>query len=578
MPATRNPPGNVILEGRGPITLRESNYKATGGEASIYRANSTSIKIYTDTGKMQRDRMPEKMKLLSQIRHEYIVAPQGLVFDEKNNPIGFYMPFVEAEHLARVFTNDFRQRSNFGDEEAKRLVERMRETVKIAHGHKALMVDANELNWLTIINGKGGPEPRVIDVDSWSVGSWPPKVIMPSIRDWNNPKFSTLTDWFSWGVVTFQILSGIHPYKGTLAGYERGELEKRMKNNASVFSKGIQLNTAVRDFKTIPGPLLDWYQAVFQKGERVMPPSPYDTGLAAAAPASVLRVTITATGALVFEKLFEETNNPVIRVWSSGVCLLKSGKLINLAKKRVIGKMQSMEGEVVKVNGGWLIADIVAGKFSYSFVNEQSLQEEKLSLLMSSDKLVRYAERLFIVTDRGLTEIIFTNLGKAIISPGQTWGVMINATKWFDGVGVQDAMGAMFLVLPFSDKSSTQMRVRELDGLQTISAKAGHRFVALVALDKLGRYQKMEFVFDQDYKTYKLNQCEVDTSELNITILPKGVNASIIDDGELIISVPTSGKINKVADKNITTNMKLTNHENTVLYVKDGAVWSLKMK
>ena len=578
MATMNSPPSKVILEGRGPITLRQSDYVATGGEASIYRANATSIKLYTDTDKMIRDRMPDKMKLLSNIRHEYIMAPQGLVLDQKNNPIGFYMPFVDAEHLARVFTNDFRQRSNFGDEEAKKLVHRMKETVQVAHDHKALMVDPNELNWLVVVKGKGGPEPRVIDVDSWAVGSWPPKVIMPSIRDWHSKNFSVLTDWFSWGIVTFQILSGIHPYKGTLAGYQRGELEKRMKDNASVFTKGVQLNHAVRDFKTIPGPLLEWYKAVFQQGERLIPPSPYDIGLAAAASAQVLHITITATGALVFEKLFEETNDAVIRVWPSGVCLLKSGKLVDLGRKRAIGKIQSKDGEVVKVQGGWLIADWVAGKLSYSFVNETSLQEDQLSLQLNTNKLFRYAERLFVTTDRGLTEIVFTNLGKPLISPGQTWGVMVNATKWFGGIGVQDAIGAMFLVLPFGDKSSTQMRVRELDGLQTVSAKAGHRFATLVALDKQGRYQKMDFAFGHDYKTCRITQCEVDTPELNIAILPKGVCAGIIDDGELIISVPTSGKINKVADKNIATDMELSNWEDKVVYIQNGAAWSIRMK
>ena len=176
------------------------------------------------------------------------------------------------------------------------------------------------------------------------------------------------------------------------------------------------------------------------------------------------------------------------------------------------------------------------------------------------------------------SEIIFTNLGKAMISPGQTWGVMANATKWLDGVGVQDAMGAMFLILPFGDKSLTQMRVRELDGLQTVSAKAGHRFVTAVALDKQGKYHKFDFILSHDYGAYRVSQNEVDTPELNMAILPKGVCAEIVDDGELIVSVPSSGKINKAADKNITTDMELANWENGVLYIQNGAVWKLRMK
>lgn len=578
MPTIHGAPGNVVLEGRGMLTLRESDYVATGGEATIYRANATTVKIYTDPDKMLRDRMPDKMKLLSKIRNKYIVAPQGLVLNQKNNPIGFYMPFVDAEHLARVFTNDFRRRVNFGDEEAKKLVLRMRETVITAHDHNALMVDPNELNWLVVIQDNSGPEPRAIDVDSWAIGAWPPKVIMPSIRDWHSPKFSCLTDWFSWGIVTFQIFTGIHPYKGTLANYERNELERRMKDNASVFASGVRLNQAVRDFKIIPGPLLDWYKSEFHQGERGIPPSPYDTGTSTAAAARALHITTTAAGALIFEKLFEKTNDPISRVWPSGICLLASGDAVDIARKRVIGKLQSAESEVIKVDGGWLLADKLGDKFSFSFINETSLEITLTPLLMNSTKLLRYANRLFMLTDRGITELIFTNLGKPLLSLGQTWRVMVNATKWFDGVGIEDAVGAMFLVTPFGDKFSTQIRVPELDRMQPVAACAGNRFVTVIALDKKGMYKKFDFILDRDYKTYQVIECEVDTPELNIAILPKGVCAEIVDDSELIVSVPTSGKINKVADKNIATDMKLANLEDKVIYIQNGAVWSLRMK
>src|SRR3989338_4922866 len=313
MPGARLKNNNIILEGRGPLTLRESDYKATGGEGILYRANATMVKLYLDQNKVGNDSMPEKLKLLSAIRHEYIVSPRGLVLDLQKNPIGFYMDYVEAEPLPRVFTNAFRQRENFGNSEASALVERMRETVSFAHKNKALLVDANELNWLVVVKGKGGPEPRVIDVDSWSLGSWPPKVIMPSIKDWHSKGFSVLTDWFAWGIITFQIFVGIHPYKGTVNGYQRDDLEKRMKNNASVFTPNTGLAHSVRDFNLIPGTLLDWYMAVFQHGERSEPPSVYTLGVSANQTTRALHITTTSAGALIFEKLFEKINDPIVR-------------------------------------------------------------------------------------------------------------------------------------------------------------------------------------------------------------------------------------------------------------------------
>ena len=116
---------NVVLAGRGPLVLRPSDYVATGGEGSIYRATNTIIKLYTDAQKMRRDDMVGKIKLLSTIHHDYVVAPQGLVSNSSGAPIGFFMPYVVGEPLPRIFTNDFRQRTKFDDDSAKTLVDRI---------------------------------------------------------------------------------------------------------------------------------------------------------------------------------------------------------------------------------------------------------------------------------------------------------------------------------------------------------------------------------------------------------------------------------------------------------------------
>ena len=183
------------------------------------------------------------------------------------------------------------------------------------------------------------------------------------------------------------------------------------------------------------------------------------------------------------------------------------------------------------------------------------------------------------MTERGLTEILFKSLGtKPIIAVGQTWGVMINSTKWFDGVGIQDAMGAMFLVVPFGEKSCTQIRVPELDGLRPVSAKAGNRYIVVIAADRQGQYHQIEFITNREYVSYKTSRSMVDSPDLNVSLLPKGVGASITEDGELTIFVPTSGVENKVSDKYVTTDIALANWEDRVVYIRKGEVWTVRLK
>lgn len=568
----------VILEGRGALNLSPNDHIATGGEGSVYKKAGTVIKIYTDKAKMQRDGMADKIRLLAKIKHPNIVGPQGIVTDEQGNEIGYYMPFAQGEPLSRVFTNDFRLREGVDDKDTTTLVDRMRQVVQCAHGHQAVLVDANELNWIATFDKKDGANPFVLDVDSWAIGKWPAKVIMPSIRDWHTNGFNQKSDWYSWGIVTFQVFTGIHPFKGTLDGYKPIDLEKRMKNRASVFTPGVRLNRAVRDFSCIPGRLRDWYLAAFQQDDRSVPPSPFDTGASLAKAAAIARVVVTTTGRLSYEKLFGKTGDPVVQIFPCGIVQLESGSLIDPLTKREIGVAKSRRCEVIRVENGWMKADKVGSDFHYSYINNTNFQEEVLTLQLRGHDLLRYENRLFLITDQGLTELKLKILGKPILSAGNTWGAMINSTRWYDGVGIQDTLGAMYLIAPFGENACGHIRVRELDGLRPITAKAGNRFIVIIAADRKGDYHKIELTFDAEYKNHSLWRGVVDSPELNMAILPKGVCATIVDDGELVIFVPTNGKVNKVPDKALTTEMKLGNLGDTVVYIQDGNLWKLTLK
>ncbi len=567
---------NVVLNGRGTVILRPNDYVATGGEGCIYRKSNTIIKLYTDSNRMSREDLTTKIKILSKLKHKFVVTPTNIVLDKNGNPIGFYMPFAKGEPLSRVFTNDFRTRNNFGDDDACALVDGMRDVVQFAHSSGAVLVDANELNWLVKLYKQKTPEPKIIDVDSWAIGKWGAKVIMPSIRDWHTNSFNDKSDWFAWGIITFQIFTGIHPYKGKLKGYKPFDLQTRMRDNASVFTEGVRLNRAVRDFKAIPGPLLDWYVKVFEKGDRSTPPSPFETGVALMHGARVLHIVNTTSGNLIFDLLYKDEF--VEEIFTCGVVRTKSGKLIDLACGKCIAQEVSVKAEVIRIENGWLCADEVDGQYIFYYINATSLQKVMLACQIEFNKLIRHQNRLFGVNEKGLTEVCIKFFATPVLLLAQTWHLVVNSVDWFDGVGVQDAFGAIYVILPFGQNQCAQVRVRELDGTKVVNARAGHRFVTFVVLDGGGNYQKIELSFDKNYQHYKLWQGATDNPNLNIATLPKGVCATIVEDGKLDIFVPSSGTLNSVQDKDISTTMMLTNWDNKVIYLKNGQVWQLRMK
>lgn len=63
----------------------------------------------------------------------------------------YYMNFVTGEPIARVFTNDYRNRSGFSNQDASSLIDNMRNIITFAHNRNALLIDANLVRRVTVL-------------------------------------------------------------------------------------------------------------------------------------------------------------------------------------------------------------------------------------------------------------------------------------------------------------------------------------------------------------------------------------------------------------------------------------------
>lgn len=568
-------PTKLELEGVGALTVRQSDYVTQGGEGAIYRKGNRILKLALDRQKFLQSGTPDKVRRLrSKLSHPSIVVPEGLVLDGKGQPIGFHLPFIEGEPYPRIFTTSWQKQYRVGTPELTKLAATMHEVVDHTHQAGTLMVDGNELNWLADVKDIRQPTPYIIDVDSWQIDRFTANMVMPSIRDWHGPIAET-SDWFAWGVVTFLLYTGIHPYKGKLPGYKPGELDRRMQDNASVFDPKVGLNKAVRDFGTIPGPLLDWYRATFQDGERTLPPSPLQTGTAQTAVGRVMRAVATVTGGLVYEELLRLPGERIISVWPCGVVRTDHDNLVEVTSKRVLGTVSGTRVAVVAHEGGYLIAEALGNDWQFRFISRQGVAQP-LSLQLPVTNVVRSGERLFVATETELVELKLQVFGKPLLTTGLRWQVLGNATTWLSGIGVSDVLGAMHLVLPY-DYGVSLVRAPELDGLKVIGGQGFGRIASVMTVNHSGEYQLFTFAGDSKWHTCQVTGAVVDTPELNQAVLPKGVTATIQEDGELLIAVPTQGVVKQVKDKDLATTMDLGNIGDQVVYRGDGALWSLRM-
>jgi len=171
-----------------------------------------------------------------------------------------------------------------------------------------------------------------IDADSYQTKSFPATAIMPSIKDWKvqNNKFTTDSDWYSFGVVTFQMWTGIHPYKGR---YKKKPMtfEERIQHGISVFNQDVGIPKAAYPFDMIPKGYREWYEAVFEKGRRCAPPA--DIGAAMIFIPKI--VTLSGTQYLDITEI-GEYDGDITNFWSDG------GKLVVATTKAMyINKTQS---------------------------------------------------------------------------------------------------------------------------------------------------------------------------------------------------------------------------------------------
>ena len=523
------------VPGRPPLKLGPGDYVTTGGEGHIYH-KGVGIKIWIDPDRAARDRMPDKIPLLAKLKHPWIVVPESIALDTNGRAVGFAMPWVDNSwHMPLAFTNDWRAANSFGDAEALAFAGKMREVVTFVHGKGAILGDANELNILGV-----GREPRYIDTDPWVLPGYPGHGILPTIHDWHAGEFTREADWFAWAVVTFQLLTGTHPYRGTHPGFKRNDLEGRMRANASVFGRDIRLSAAVRPFSCIPAPLFDWYHAVFEDGFRGLPPEPLASPIlaapgrrAAAAPAG---------GSLSVTELYRLPGG-VLRAVAPDIVMLAGGLLVSLPDGRAFGTADPAAA-FMRLPGG-TVAGILAGQGRLGFGllraapgAAMAMQDTGLAASMAWPS----ENRLFALVHDGLLEVKIHDLGaRQTALPGRKWSLNPNATVFGDGIAVYDALGAKFLVAPFGATAVAVVRCRELDGLKTVSMVRRGRIAVMSLLDRAGSYKRASLLFTDDYAGCQVTVSDADDGMLTDVITDGGVVVRFTAEGKLELAMPATG-------------------------------------
>ena len=555
----------VKVPGSGQVTLSQKDFIASGGEGEIYGLGDTIYKIYHDRKKM----VPQgKFDDLSTLDERYIVNPQKIIMNSKNTPIGFTMEwFKDTLPICKLFTTAYRKKANFKPEDAVKLVEKMQELIDFVHSKECLIVDFNDVNFL--VDSNSLVQPIFIDVDSYKTKNYPPTAITPYAQDHHSKEFTKLTDWYSFAIIAFQVFIGMHPFKGSLDGFQKGAVVERMKANKSVFNKKAKTPPAARDFSHIPPDLRTWMERIFENGKRSLPPM-VGGNLQVAKP-----VYTKIQGGDIFD-----------------ICLVKS------FDENIAYHFSFMNEDVIRVDN-----KIHVGKRTYTMSHPDS------DVVMSPDTMVpvevtkndfrplddsTHSNQVMNIEQMSVSHnIIISKVGNKLMSSplkkfarymltvDKTWQVMPLATRLFPGIIYQDVIGKPYIMVPeISNESLTGefIYVPELEGYKIISAKC-IRNIAVIIGYKNKKYTR--FVSRHNASKYDITPTEnVAFSEPNFTVLDKGIAVLLNENSEVeIISAKIGEKATKVIqDKQIDSTCILSSNGSQVLFCRGNEMYKLKMR
>lgn len=554
-----------VIVGSKSYTLSDKDYKAQGGQGTIYLKNNLIFKIYHDVSQLIPERKIEELQELKKITN--IIIPTESIFDEiSHQRIGFVMNYVnDTEYLCKLFVSSFKTDNNLTNQNIIDLVESMQKTLEEIHNHNVIVGDYNEMNFLV---DKGFKIPYHIDTDSYQTKSFKCNAIMESVRDPLLPfgTFNEMSDWFSWAIVSFQLYTGIHPFKGKHPAYKGNELTKRMNDGISVFDKDVSLPKIV-NFNSIPKNHLDWYKNVFVKNERTIPPLP--NGIVSQ---QIIKTVIDNTGNIITDLVYEYSSNILDIVYknSSFYVLTKEGFYHN-DKKIFNGTFKN--GKIIFTVMGDIL--IVYRDDKNVFIRNET---EVLFTKEVNDnvKYKVFNNMLYEINENGVIQYSFEKIGKLKMLPNFVSTIHFNTCEIFEGCFIDGLYGKYNACIPVGYNKCFKVKLPELNSYKILEAKRIENWLFVIA-EKKGILSLFYFKFEKDFQSYSCRiEDDVDFRTLNVIVKPNGVVILNKEDDTLELFADFN-KNKLIGNTPIRNNFKLFDANNTC-FIDTQKLYSIKMK
>lgn len=564
-----------MIEGSGDIRFKQSEFVFQGGQGSVYVRGPVAYKIYTHPDK---DMIPKgKINELSQLDRDFILRPMKVIYNGRNKEVGYTMPAApkppDSFPLITAVTKVFREREGLDEAKMFKLVQFLQDVIKFVHGKNFLVVDLNEMNFLLT---RAFDKLYFADVDSYQTPNYPATALMESVRDRHSQKnkFSPETDWFSFGIVSFQMFVGIHPYKGAYDPFKQipmnERLEQRMLKNISVLNPDVRVPGSVYPFSVIPDSYMQWFKAVLEEGKRLAPPD--GTHVALVVP-KVAVTRMAGSNNFDIQEFFELSHEVIsvrgdFAVTPAGIYRHKRELMpVEDSKTRLVFPPPKSTPVAAFIENGRLrLTDVDTTK--------------PIECQVSAESLMRVDERLYIKRGSQLHEVEFKNFGgRQLISTKPVANVMESATQLYEGAAIYSALGLWNAAIPYAPGKCSTQRLDELEEYQVIDAKH-ERNVLVVVGSKNGKYDRFVYRFSSDWKAFDVSVVpDVSYTGINFTVLDKGLVMLLNEQEELELfpNAPNSTVKKVIADPALS-GIRLYSQAGQPMFARQNKVYKFNMR
>ena len=179
-----------------------------------------------------------------------------------------------------------------------------------------------------------------------------------------------------------------------------------------------------------------------------------------------------------------------------------------------------------------------------------------------------------------LVEIFDTN-SKLIVSSPIVASILENATSLFDGVVVQNLLGATYISVFPEAKQHRQLHIKELDSYRVIDAKYDNLVLMAIGVNSKGYYDRIVIRFSESWNNYDVRIVNNITNVgLNFVVLENGIVICINEEEkiEAFSNKINSANIKIIDDPVISSDMKLFKRGAQLMFAQGQKLFSLSMK